>query len=180
MTPGAARTGVTALFVLATACGVYQEHYETAAQARVMGADQRGLPPFVPAAATNVHIVNDTNNHGVWIWCDLDLQAQAQLKGNVRAVSWSRARANTAPPPFSFNFPAWNAILGGTLTYTPPAGELYFVAGAVDEWHGIVDPSGRCWITLTSISKARSLARHMHRIPTLMGRMVMRRPGADA
>jgi hypothetical protein len=145
------RAAVLALLLFACAYGVQQEHYRSGAEARAFGAGQRGLLPVcVPDTATNIHMVNDTRSGGVWVWCDLDKRAQSELRATVQKVGWGQAAANTTSPPFTLASPEWNPILGGTLTSTPPAGPLYFVSGA---WHGIADPGGRCWITLTAGTK---------------------------
>ncbi|HJT15949.1 MAG TPA: hypothetical protein VJ853_01100, partial [Thermoanaerobaculia bacterium] len=102
-----------------------------------------------PDTATNVHAVIDHESGRVWLWCDLDRRSQAELTSKVRAVGWSEARMNATPPPFEFNFPDWNPILGGRMSGTPPA-NFYFAAGA---WHGLVNSSGRCWMTLTAPGK---------------------------
>ena len=133
------------LTICAAACGINQEHYDTARQARAFGAADRGmLAACVPDSATNIHMVIDHDSGRVWLWCDLDAHAQSELRSNVRAVGWSEARASATPPPFSFNFPDWNPILGERMVSTPPP-DFYFIAGA---WHGLVNRDGRCWMTL--------------------------------
>jgi hypothetical protein len=141
------RSAVLLLAVFAAGCGINQEHYDTAKLGRASGAADRGmLPAFVPDTATNVHMVIDHDTGRVWLWCDLDQQALSELRSRVHAVGWPEARASAVPPPFSFNFPDWNPVLGGRMNGTPPA-DFYFTAGA---WHGLVNRSGRCWITLTA------------------------------
>lgn len=135
--------------VTTVSCDVVKQQYPTAALARASGAEQRGLlPTFVPDRASNVTIAHDVDTNDVWIRCTLDQQALTQLRSKVRAVGWSEARTNTKTPPWWFG--SWNPVLGGTLTYTPPAGTLYFVFGQGDEWHGIASSSGECWIARRS------------------------------
>ncbi|HUJ15054.1 MAG TPA: hypothetical protein VL284_14805 [Thermoanaerobaculia bacterium] len=153
MTSHALRCLVLLLGLFAAGCGINQEHYETAHDARLFGAAERGmLPECVPDSATNVHMVIDHDTGRVWVWCDLDRQTEPALRSNVRAAGWAEVRASAAPPPFAFHFPDWNPILGGRMNGTP-AGDFYFVFGPNREWHGLVNSSGRCWITLTAPRK---------------------------
>ncbi|HEY6843030.1 MAG TPA: hypothetical protein VI391_02605 [Thermoanaerobaculia bacterium] len=107
----------------------------------------RGFPSCVPDSATDIDMVTDHDNGRIWVWCKLDRHAQSELAARVRKVGWGQAAANATTPPFTAFQPDWNPILGGRLTFTPPAGPLYFV---FEQWHGIADPNGKCWMTLTS------------------------------
>jgi hypothetical protein len=100
--------------ILIAACSEYKESsYASMAEARRMGAVDRGwLPEILPDEATNVHEVHNVDTNQTWCRFDLTAADANRLRAALSSLTASQISARTVRAP---GVEWWPKVLGGVL-----------------------------------------------------------------